>query len=213
MGRFGWKGQTATVADFVEAACANELGLGNPGSAQPAPLSKRDYSPPGLDLSQQQCDQITAFVRALPVPIEASPFDDAHRQLTEAGREMFHEIGCAACHTPDVGDVQGIYSDLLLHRMGRELQGGGAYGEPPVPISPGNPLEGPLADEWRTPPLWGVADSAPYMHDGRANTLTDAINAHRGQAARTAREFSRAPQAKREMLISFLETLRAPHAN
>ncbi|MCA9158050.1 MAG: hypothetical protein KDA72_06970 [Planctomycetales bacterium] len=28
-----------------------------------------------------------------------------------------------------------------------------------------------LQREWKTPPLWGGADSAPYLHDGRAETL------------------------------------------
>jgi CxxC motif-containing protein (DUF1111 family) len=34
------------------------------------------------------------------------------------------------------------------------------------------------AAEWRTPPLWGVADSPPYLHDGRASTLDAAIRLH-----------------------------------
>jgi len=210
IGRFGWKGQTASVADFVQAACANELGLGNPGSAQPAPLSKPSYSPPGLDLTQEQCDQMTSFVQSLPRPIEAVPENAEDQRLAETGKEMFHAFGCADCHTADIGDVIGIYSDLLLHRMGRDLQGGGSYGEPPIPLSDDEPLEGPLADEWRTPPLWGVADSAPYMHDGRAATLSDAINAHRGQAARSARAFASAPSTKRQSLVMFLQTMRAP---
>jgi CxxC motif-containing protein (DUF1111 family) len=30
----------------------------------------------------------------------------------------------------------------------------------------------------RTPPLWGVRDSAPYLHDGRAKTLHEVLTAH-----------------------------------
>jgi CxxC motif-containing protein (DUF1111 family) len=210
VGRFGWKGQIASVAEFVQAACANELGLGNPGSAQPVPLSKPSYSPPGLDLTQQQCDEMTSFVRSLPQPIEVSPENAEEQLLAEAGKDMFHSFGCADCHTANIGDVKGIYSDLLLHRMGRELQGGGSYGDPPIPFSEDDPLEGPLADEWRTPALWGVADSAPYMHDGRAATLSDAIDAHRGQAARSARAFASASSTKQLSLVTFLQTLRAP---
>ena len=30
IGRFGWKAQTASLSEFVQAACANELGLSNP---------------------------------------------------------------------------------------------------------------------------------------------------------------------------------------
>ena len=38
-------------------------------------------------------------------------------------------------------------------------------------------------DRWfTTARLWGVADSAPYLHDGRATTLADAIRMHGGEA-------------------------------
>ena len=43
--------------------------------------------------------------------------------------------------------------------------------------------------EWRTPPLWGVRDSGPYLHDGRAATLDQAIAFHNGEAAATARRY------------------------
>jgi hypothetical protein len=39
-----------------------------------------------------------------------------------------------------------------------------------------------LAQEWRTPPLWGLSDSAPYLHDGRAETVLEAIAQHGGEA-------------------------------
>ena len=35
------------------------------------------------------------------------------------GCELFAEVNCVACHTPSLGDVRGIYSDLLLHDMGQ----------------------------------------------------------------------------------------------
>jgi len=66
VGRFGWKAQMARLNDFVVAACANELGLGNPREAQPVSLAKLDYKSAGLDLTQAQCDEITAFVASLP---------------------------------------------------------------------------------------------------------------------------------------------------
>ncbi len=211
VGRFGWKGQTASLAEFVQAACANELGLGNPGQAQPRPLSKRDYKAPGLDLTQEQCNQLTAFVASLPPPVECVPEEAVARENAAAGKKLFSSIGCADCHTPNLGDVEGIYSDLLLHRMGRDLIGGGSYGEPPPPESPGFiPGEGPQPEEWRTPPLWGVADSAPYMHDGRAATLEAAIQLHGGQGLRSQQRFSRLSPAEQAQLIAFLKTLRAP---
>src|SRR5262249_49464128 len=162
---FGWKGHTATLATFVQAACATELGLGNPGKAQPRPLFRSAYEPKGVDLTLEQCNQMTAFVAALPRPVERLPDDAgaAHKAVT--GKKLFHGIGSADGHPPDLGSVQGLYSDLLLHPMNPELEASpSSYRlsetEPDVVLN-----DGARPREWRTPPLWGVADSAPYLHD------------------------------------------------
>ena len=183
----------------------NELGLGNPLQAQPASLSQPDYRPRGLDLTDQQCDQMTAFIASLPRPREVIPASAAEAARAVAGKKHFKQIGCTNCHTPDLAEAQGIYSDLLLHQMGEGLGGGGSYGEEPAPelrrcsTSP---------SEWRTPPLWGVADSAPYLHDGRAATLAEAIKLHAGQAAPSANRFTGLSDVQQEELIAFLNTLR-----
>jgi CxxC motif-containing protein (DUF1111 family) len=213
IGRFGWKAQSPSLSEFVQAACANELGLGNPGSPQPSPLAKPLYKPPSLDLTSEQCDQITAFCASLPRPIERLPSDSSLiRDEVSAGKQLFNRIGCADCHTPDVGEIKGLYSDLLLHDMGQDLQGGGFYYDVPLPPTVPNapPSDGPQPGEWRTPPLWGVKDSAPYLHDGRAPNLDAAIKLHKGQAAKSAENFGRLSQAEQASVISFLETLRAP---
>jgi CxxC motif-containing protein (DUF1111 family) len=74
-------------------------------------------------------------------------------------------------------------------------------------------LVGALPSEWRTPPLWGVADSAPYMHDGRAATLEEAIAAHGGEAARPVKLYRGLSPANRGKLIAFLKSLKAPEAD
>jgi CxxC motif-containing protein (DUF1111 family) len=211
VGRFGWKAQMASLSDFVQAACANELGLSNPGQAQPTPLYVKGPAPQSgrLDLTLDQCNELTAFCASLARPVERLPNEVTAEQAT-AGRKLFSKVGCADCHTPNLGSVEGIYSDLLLHSMGKELVGGGSYGEPPMPIpnSPGD--DGPLPGEWRTPPLWGVADSAPYLHDGRAATLDEAIRLHAGQGERSAAKFGALNRLEQERLIAFLKTLRSP---
>jgi CxxC motif-containing protein (DUF1111 family) len=217
IGHFGWKGQSASLSDFVQAACANELGLGNPGQAQPRPLSNRNYQQVKYDLTLEQCDQITSFVASLPRPIE-KPYDDSNLYGSTLyndaikGKELFTNIGCADCHQPDVGNVKGLYSDLLLHDMGQPLQGGGSYNDPlpPVPDPNRPPSDGPSPGEWRTPPLWGVADSAPYLHDGRAPTLEKAIEMHGGQGTRSAQKFASLFKSEQDQVIAFLRTLRAP---
>src|SRR5262249_18235870 len=125
IGRFGWKAQTVRLVEFVRAACANELGLGNPAQAQPQPLSYPAYQTVGFDLTLAQCDELTEFIRSLPRPIERTPADPEALANVKAGKSLFGSVGCADCHTPDVGTVRGLYSDLLLHEMGEDLEGGG----------------------------------------------------------------------------------------
>jgi CxxC motif-containing protein (DUF1111 family) len=212
IGKFGWKAQTATLSEFVQAACANELGLGNPKQPQPKPLNNTDYEPRGLDLTQEQCDQITAFIASLDAPTQRMPPNLQGVTDAMAGKELFSMIGCADCHTPDLGSIAGIYSDLLLHRMGVDMVGSGGYNERTVQVVDSAPTGGADASEWRTPPLWGVADSAPYMHDGRAETLEEAIRLHGGQGKDAASRFDGLSEAKKQQLIAFLKTLRAPRA-
>lgn len=66
------------------------------------------------------------------------------------------------------------------------------------------------SQEWRTPPLWGVRDSAPYMHDGRAETLLEAISVHGGEADGSRDRFLSSNLEARNDLLLFLNTLVAP---
>src|SRR5262249_5808683 len=105
--------------------------------------------------------------------------------------------------------VKGVYSDFLLHRIVDQGPGGGSgYGGPgrDVPLPP----DQPHADEWKTPPLWGVADSAPYMHDGGANTLENAIRRHGGDAKVVRDASQKLSPDDQAALIAFLKTLKAP---
>src|SRR2546421_372937 len=75
-------------------------------------------------------------------------------------------------------------------------------------VSP--PRSGAGRREWRAPPLWGVRDSAPYLHDGRAPTLEKAIELHQGDATVVAGRYRDLPSAKRFQLLQFLKSLAAP---
>ena len=66
--------------------------------------------------------------------------------------------------------------------------------------------------EWRTPPLWGVADSAPYLHDGRAESLAEAIAFHGGEAADSTAAYFQLGTEEQFMVLDFLESLRAPQS-
>jgi CxxC motif-containing protein (DUF1111 family) len=207
VGKFGWKAQFATLDEFVAAACANEIGLGNPRMAQAKPMVECDYPAVKPDLDGSQFHALVAFVDTLPRPKEVEPSDAHEAKIAARGKELFSKIGCATCHTPDMGGVAGVYSDFLLHRLDDRSNGSGGYGETPdVPL----PEAHPLPEEWKTPPLWGVADSAPYFHDGGSPTLEAAILRHKGGAVRVTDAYEALPHSDRDAIMAFLRTLKAP---
>ena len=210
VGRFGWKAQVSRLHEFVRVACAGELGLEVPGRSQsPSPLAPEEKAG-GLDMTEQECDALVSYVRALPAPLAVDPEGPQGSPAMLEGRRLFGEVGCATCHAPTLGDVKGIYSDLLLHDLGPALTGGGdGYGVN-RPVSPGD--EGPSPGEWRTPPLWGYRDSGPYLHDGRAETLEQAVALHAGQGLGSARRFFALKPEERGAIEAFLKSLVAPSA-
>jgi CxxC motif-containing protein (DUF1111 family) len=229
VGKFGWKGQTASLDDFVRAACSAELGLEVPGHHQAADLSAvspRNAKPAELDLTEAECRALVAFVASLPAPVAKIPARRRDADEFFEGGAVFKTIGCADCHVPTVGEVTGLYSDLLLHDMGPENAGFGYYGSesetPTIPtgkpdiasavevkelVGPPRPPLGATGVEWRTPPLWGLRDSGPYMHDGKAHSLADAIARHGGEASTSRGRFQSLGGPDRARLHRFLTSL------
>ena len=137
---------------------------------------------------------MTRYLQLLAPPPRAQA--DAPEQA-QRGEELFSSIGCADCHTPSLEGADGpvyLYSDLLLHEiLAADMQG----------------IEDASANvrEFRTAPLWGLRLSAPYLHDGRADTIADAIVGHAGEADATRARFLDLSDADRAALVTFLETL------
>jgi hypothetical protein len=86
-------------------------------------------------------------------------------------------IGCFACHTPQMvtpprsetpaleNVTANLYSDLLIHHMGKGLADDITQGAA-------------TGDMFRSTPLWGVGQRLFFLHDGRTNNLLQAIQAH-----------------------------------
>ena len=100
--------------------------------------------------------------------------------------------------------MAGVYSDFLLHRIVDSRKN---YTETPDVLPP---PELPLPEEWKTAPLWGVADSAPYFHDGGAPTLDAAILRHEGDAQTVTEAYRKLSASDRAALLLFLDSLKAP---
>ncbi len=216
LGRFGWKAQVATLEDFVLTACANELGLEVPGHHQAASPLAPDAKARGRDLTAEECAALVDYVRSLAPPVSREPTDAHGAAAVAEGRKLFHSVGCGSCHTADLGSIRGIYSDLLLHDMGEELNDSGSYyaTEATEPTEAGVVGGGAptLSRHWRTPPLWGFRDTAPYLHDGRAKNLEEAVALHQGQGAASALKFRSLAGVARSRVEVFLNSLGAPAA-
>jgi CxxC motif-containing protein (DUF1111 family) len=100
---------------------------------------------------------------------------------------------------PNGGVIVPLFSDLKRHYMGEDLKETFERG-------------GEIAqDEFITARLWGIADTAPYLHDGRALTLYQAIEMHGGEAQGARDNFLGLSVTEQEQLLAFLGTLRVPN--
>jgi uncharacterized integral membrane protein (TIGR00698 family) len=117
--------------------------------------------------------------------------------LSSPGGRLFASVGCAKCHVPALRGHTGevtLYSDLLLHNMGPALDD---------KIIQGNAI----GAEWRTTPLIGLGLRRRYLHDGRAATLRDAIQAHGGEAEIVRNRFFNLDEADQQAVLAFLGKL------
>lgn len=216
LGRFGWKAIQPTLAQQVASALRNDLGITSEVFREqpctPAQTSCRAAPgggdpPSGTEITPLLFEKLTRFTATLALPARSA----ARAGAAMEGRAVFHQAGCAACHTPSFetaanaatpagGQTIWPYSDLLLHDMGPGLAD--AVGEGDA-----------SGAEWRTAPLWGLGRatrdpaSTSLLHDGRARSSEEAILWHGGEAEGARAAYLALPRAQREALIAFLATL------
>src|SRR5262249_37277623 len=148
------------------------------------------------------------FMRMLAPPTPATPSSDK-------GRATFERIGCVHCHTPSFttgakiasgsstspsaalsNQTANLYSDLLVHHMGKGLADGITQG-------------GAGPDEFRTAPLWGVGQRIFFLHDGRTTNLVEAIRDHQSdgsEANEVIKRFIRLTTQEQQDVIDFLRS-------
>ena len=185
------------------------------------------------EITEAQLTEMALYATLLQVPVRVKPASESARERAEAGEKLFNKIACTSCHVtsltlnspihleaPDLSGgapfkvdltVDGriprltknkngtvtveAFSDLKRHDMGASL-------------ADQHPTFGAFAPNlWLTSPLWGVAATAPYLHDGRAATLHDAIAQHDGEALAARNAFLVLSASDQAKVIEFLGTL------
>lgn len=110
-----------------------------------------------------------------------------------------------------------LFSDLRRHDLGPELAD---PRDTPLARTPTDyllPMVGqgelPVVPRqlFMTTRLWGVGSTGPYLHDGRAHDLREAILAHGGEGAAARDGFLRLGTAEQASLLSYLASLRIQH--
>lgn len=184
--RFGQKANDIHLLSFVAGAFRDEMGLTSPLNRNQAP-DRDTVADPEVDAVMVR--RVDAFVRGLAPPPRAAVTAQA-----QAGERQFATLGCPSCHMPQLGEVQGAYTDLLLHDMGEILD---------------NQLRDGLATgkQWRTAPLWGFRFRSRYLHDERAADLDAVQAAHGGEAAAASARYRALPAAAKAELLAFLQSL------
>jgi CxxC motif-containing protein (DUF1111 family) len=199
LGRFGWRASHTTLKQQTAAAFVHDMGMTN----ELFPEDDGTFEvPPDL------LDQVRFYQQAAGV----TPARDQNTRDVIAGKQLFQKLNCSGCHTMTLETGYSPYSgvayqvihpftDLLLHDMGTGLKDN-------------RPEFSASGKEWRTPPLWGIGlaetltqKRTGFLHDGRAQTIEEAILWHGGEAQRSRDAFMAQRRQEREQLIAFLRSL------
>lgn len=229
---FGRKGEAFSMRDFDRGAMQFHFGI------QPVEVIGADVDGDGDNISNEvtvaEMSVLHIFDVTNPKPV-MKPLGDGAR----AGFDTFRSVGCASCHRPVMktrskrvplaspempeDPERFVYKRIDLTRAGFDLDPNGAGVLVPLFADLKRHKMGPrLAetfergdianDEFTTARLWGVADTAPYLHDGRATTLYQAIEMHGGEAQPVRDAFMALPDDSKSNVIRFLKKLRTPRA-
>jgi CxxC motif-containing protein (DUF1111 family) len=212
--RFGWKAQNKSLMIFageaynVEQGVTNELFPQERDETQGCVFNLLPEDRTNFDgLTPQEflpdIELFAFFMRFLAPP---TPAPDNPSIIN--GRQLFNQIGCSLCHTPQLTTGEtgvaalsnqevNLFSDLLLHNLGTGLADDIVQGD-----------AGP--DEFRAAPLWGVGQRLFFLHDGRTSDLLEAIEAHKSpgsEANRVILIFNALPAKQKQNILDFLRSL------
>ena len=195
LGRFGWKANVPSIREFVRDALSGELGLTVPdesGLSFGSPVDDDESTDPEADV--RSIDAIASFIELLAPP----PRRRTDVSLEDRGEAVFNLVGCRSCHVPTLRTADDVdvhaYTDLLLHDVADPNALGIEEGDAGI-------------HELRTPPLWGLGRTAPYLHDGRASTLEEAVTEHAGEASAARSEAANLSASDKDALFAFLRSL------
>jgi len=224
---FGRKGDNISTRAFDINALSFHFGMDtDPGDPDNDGLSN--------EVTHGELSALSIFVASAQVPLQTEVKKEAAR-----GFRVMKDVGCTACHIPsmqtntkhlgfrfpeipnDPFDPATVYYSIDLTKspmnFTKNKKGGITV---PLFADLKRHYMGPSLAEFNddamftTMRLWGVADTAPYLHDGRALTIREAIELHGADASSEANPavsaFLARSAADQSAVLAFLDTLRSP---
>jgi len=201
IGRFGLKARIATLDDFAADALLGDMGMTSDMRPDELPNPEGDTDDrPGVDVTPKTVNALADYMRVLRIP---------SRKTNEHGQELFEAAQCGVCHVPSLhtatdyalaplADIDAhVFSDLLLHDMGK------GFGDEIHDFTA-------TSTEWRTAPLLGLRFLRSYLHDGRAQTIAEAIELHGApdsEAAGSVQHFRDLSDEDRDALVAYVSAL------
>jgi CxxC motif-containing protein (DUF1111 family) len=214
VGRFGWKGQQASLVSFAADAYLNEMGITSPLQPNENTSNGNEVPDDGIvDDEGADVELFALFMRSLKVPPRYAELATTADAI--AGSALFNQVGCNVCHTrsmvtaepetPINGGAMLVsrtlgnkriqpFGDFLLHDIDTGdgiVQNGGASSRNKV----------------RTAPLWGLHARTRFMHDFLSHSIDDAIQRHGNQAEGARRAFNGLNRSDQRRLMTFLRSL------
>lgn len=185
------------------------------------------------EITEGQLTALATYGLLREAPVRTPPVDPIVAGRVREGEALFMQVGCASCHVPsfvlntpthsELPDLTGgpafvsdlrtdsktprpqingdrtmtieLWSDFKRHDMGPAL----------ADIKPFGII---AAAQFITPPLWGVGTTSPYLHDGRASSLLQAIQLHDGEAASVRDAFKALTVTQQRRIVEFLANLK-----
>ena len=185
----------AGEARFAEVGCASchvpEMTIDDPVFSEPSasPAFAEATMPGGMAAADVGLSPATAIrfdlTRDQPNNLVLATADGAAEELTPLGVYPRNAEGKA---------IVTWYSDFRRHDMGPGLA---------------DPIDayGVGASVWPTRSLAGVGTTGPWLHNGHATTLDEAIRAHGGEAADSRDAYVGLSDAEQEEIVAFLGNL------
>lgn len=194
-----------------------------------------DWWDPDNDGRQRELEEgiltsVATYLAMLEVPVILPPADPGLRDRWAHGDALFDSIGCAGCHVRHLPLLYTTWRETSDTTQGEVLISLFADGDLPRgtnlvevfsdfkrhDMGPG--LADPHDSEHKLPrsvfltrPLWGLSETPPFLHDGRAATIPEAILAHGGEAQQPRDAFAAlSPDDQADLHVFLLSLTREP---